>query len=208
MTLRARIGQGALTFAHLAGLRPAARTPAPAAEREDGLTAEEISQHAVNDAATHVATLSPAPVADAEPPQPRAEGGDPEPKPEDGPTEVEELRARVEELERRMPAEDCEAETKAAAVSAAWIARLNAVFASPEAQGQSNLAVMLTFGTDKDAETIIADLRAAAKATNGLDARMAGAPAAAIPPAQPALNAREQSGAAWGDSFARARQRR
>lgn len=204
MTLRARIEQGMPTFAHLIGIKPSARTPAPAAEREDGPTAEEIAQQQANDAAVRLAPLTPAPVADADPPKPRAEGGDPEEDQEDKPTEIEELRARIEELEKRMPPEDCEAD---AAANAAWIARLNAVFANPAAQGQSNLAVMLTFGTDKDADTIIAELRAAAKAANCLDARMAGAPAAAIPPAQPTATPREAVAASWDNAFAAIRRR-
>jgi hypothetical protein len=205
MNLRSRIGQGAMSLASLTGIRPQARTPAPAAERDEGPTAEEIAAREATDAALRVATLNGvAAAAEADPPG--EEDGEMEQDQEPDP--MDDLRRRVEDLESRMPAEDCEADAAAeAAANAAWVARLNAIFASPAAQGQANLAVMLTFGTDKDAETVIAELRAAAKAATGLDARMANAPGAALPPAQPTATPKEAVTASWDNAFAAIRRR-
>ena len=103
-----------------------------------------------------------------------------------------------------MPAEDEEAE---AAAATAWQSRISAVFSDPAAQAQTALAIALTFGSDKDADTIRAELRAAAKAANGLDARMSGAPAAALPPAQPTATPKEVVAASWESAFAAIRRR-
>lgn len=200
MTLRARLGQGALSLAHLAGLRPAARTPAPAAMEQDGPTPEEIAQREANDTAIRTASLAGI--------QPAAEGaqveGD-EGEQEEEIDPINDLRRRVEDLERRMPAEDCEADADAAV--AAFRARVTAIFAEPAVAAHTALAVALTFGTDKDAETVIAELRAAAKAATGLDARMAGAPSAALPPAQPTITPKEAVSASWDNAFAAVRRR-
>ena len=203
MNIRARIGQGALSLASLAGLRPQARTPAPAAMHDDdGPTAEEIAQREANDAALRTAALNgvPAPAAEADPPG--QEDGEEDQDQDTDP--MDDLRRRVEDLERRMPAEDEEAE---AAAATAWQSRISAVFSDPAAQAQTALAIALTFGSDKDADTIRAELRAAAKAANGLDARMSEAPAAALPPAQPTSTPKEAVAASWDNAFAAIRRR-
>lgn len=201
MNIRARIGQGALSLASLTGLRPQARTPAPAAELDGGPTAEEIAQRDANDAALRTAALAGVqPTAEADPPAARdGEGEDPPVDP------MDDLRRRVEDLENRMPAEDCSA---AAAAVIADRARCTAIFSDPVALAQPALAAELAFGTDLAVEAALAQLRAAAKAApSALDARMASAPAAIVPPSQPEKTPSQAIASSWDSAFAAVRRR-
>lgn len=220
MNLRARIGQGAMSLASLSGLRPAARTPigktqeiiseslmvdgrrvtAAVDQREDAPTSQEIARREANDEALRVATLNDvsAPVAEADPPGGENGEDDQESDP------MDDLRRRVEELESRMPAEESATANEEAA---AWSARINAIFAEPAASAHAALAIRLAFGSDMDAAAVIAELRAAAKAATGLDARMANAPSAALPPAQPTATPKEAVASSWDNAFAAIRRR-
>lgn len=204
MTLRARIEQGALTFAHLAGLRPSARLPASVAMHDDdGPTAEEIAQREANEAAVRLASLTPAPAANVDPADPVVEVVDPEEDPEDKPTDIEELRARVEELERRLPPEGSEA-----AATTAERARCSAIIGAPEAAADIQLACQLAFGTDMTAEAAIEALKAAATTKRpGLDARMTGQTINPLPPATPVPDKAQAISSSWDNAFAAVRRR-